>query len=298
MRSACFREDFMTARVGFVGVGAMGLAMAGHALKAGFQVTACDVDAECLAKAAASGLTAVGSLGELASAADVFVVVVATDAQSAAVTKELAPLAAAGSVIAIAATNNPGTMKELGRYCDQYGVKFIDAPVVYGLDGAREGNLLSLCGGREVDVEKARPVLMSYSRDMLHVGGLGAGQLAKACNNLLHWIHCVGNYEALLLAKRYGVDAQRMREVLLKSPGYNNTLERWDGTRFTWHEKDMDVVLDLAQSGGLVLPLTGQTDQLIKLFSAADVRDLLYGPEAHYLGRKVVPIATSEADAA
>jgi 3-hydroxyisobutyrate dehydrogenase len=189
-------------------------------------------------------------------------------------------------------------MHTLGRFCDQYDVKFIDAPVVYGLDGAREGTLLSLCGGRDADVEKARPVLMSYSRDVLHVGELGSGQLAKACNNLLHWIHCVGNYEALLLAKRYGVDAQRMREVLLKSPAYNNTLERWDGTRFTWHEKDMDVVLDLAQAGGLVLPLTGQTDQLIKLFSAADVRDLLYGPEAHYLGRRVVPIETSEAGTA
>ena len=88
----------------------------------------------------------------------------------------------------------------------------------------------------------AKPALMSYSRDVMHVGGLGAGQLAKACNNLLHWIHSVGNYEALLLAKRYGVDAQRMREVLLLSPGTNGTLERWDETRFTWHEKDMDVV--------------------------------------------------------
>jgi len=280
----------MSVKVGFVGVGAMGLAMASHALKAGFQVAAYDLDADCLAKASAAGLTAAKDLADLATMADVFVAVVATDAQSRAVTHELAPLVKKGSVIAIAATNNPGTMHELGKHCDQYGVGFIDAPVVYGLDGAREGTLLSLCGGRDDDIEKARPVLMSYSRDVLHVGELGSGQLAKACNNLLHWIHCIGNYEALLLAKRYGVDAQRMREVLLKSPGYNNTLDRWDGTRFTWHEKDMDVVLDLAQAGGLVLPLSGQTDQLIKLLSAADVHNLLYGPEAHYLGRRVVPI--------
>lgn len=280
----------MSVRVGFVGVGAMGLAMASHGLKAGFAVAAYDLDADSLAKASAAGIKTARDLADLATMADVFIAVVATDDQSRSVTKELAPLVRKGSVIAIAATNNPATMEELGAYCDGFGVRFIDAPVVYGLDGAREGTLLSLCGGREEDVEIARPVLMSYSRDVLHVGQLGAGQLAKACNNLLHWIHCIGNFEALLLAKRYGVDAQRMREVLLKSPGYNGTLARWDGTRFTWQEKDMDVVLDLAQAGGLVLPLSGQTDQLIKLLSASDVRDLLYGEEANYLGRRVVPI--------
>jgi 3-hydroxyisobutyrate dehydrogenase-like beta-hydroxyacid dehydrogenase len=70
-------------------------------------------------------------------------------------------------------------------------------------------------------------------------------------------IHSVANFEALAIAKRR-VDAQRMREVLLKCPGDNGTLRRWDSTRFTWQEKDMDFALELAQDGGLVLPLTGQ----------------------------------------
>ena len=284
----------MTIRVGYVGVGAMGLAMAKHTVKAGFQVSAFDLDAVALAEAAAAGISPAKSLADLGKMADVFIAVVATDAQSVAVTTELAAAAAPGSVIAVAATNNPGTMKELGPICAKYGVGFIDAPVVYGMDGARKGNLLSLCGGEAKHVEFAKPALMSYSRDVMHVGGLGAGQLAKACNNLLHWIHSVGNYEALLLAKRYGVDAQRMREVLLLSPGTNGTLERWDETRFTWHEKDMDVVMDLAQAGGLTLPLTGQVDQLIKLFSAADVRDLLHGTEAQYLGQRFTALSPAD----
>src|SRR4051812_16784686 len=83
-------------------------------------------------------------------------------------------------------------------------------------------------------MERARPVLMSYSRGVEHVGPLGAGQIAKTCNNLLHWIHSVANFEALAIAKRFGVDPQRMREVLLKCPGDNGTLRRWDSTRFTW----------------------------------------------------------------
>ena len=166
------------------------------------------------------------------------------------------------------------------------GLRLIDAPVVFGALGAREGNLLSLCGGDAADVERARPVMMSYSRGVEHVGPLGAGQLAKTCNNLLHWIHCVANFETLAIAKRYGVDAQRMREVLLKCPGDNGTLRRWDSTRFTWQEKDMDFVVELAQNGGLVLPLSGQVDQLIKTMTAADVAALLYGPECTYLGRQ------------
>jgi 3-hydroxyisobutyrate dehydrogenase-like beta-hydroxyacid dehydrogenase len=153
---------------------------------------------------------------------------------------------------------------------------------------------MSLCGGEAADVERARPVMMSYSRGVEHVGPLGAGQLAKTCNNLLHWIHCVANFETLALAKRYGVDAQRMREVLLKCPGDNGTLRRWDSTRFTWQEKDMDFVAELAQDGGLVLPLAGQVDQLIKTLTAADVAALLYGPECTYLGRRVAPMAEAD----
>ena len=173
-------------------------------------------------------------------------------------------------------------------------VGYVDCPVVYGMDGARDGKLLSLCGGKAEDVEKARPALICYSRDVLHVGPLGSGEIAKTCNNLLHWVHSVSNYEALLIAKRYGIDAQRMREVLLQAPAYNNTLDRWDHTKFTWQEKDMDVALDLAQAGGLVLPLTGTVDQLVKLFSAADVKGLLYGDEATYLGRKIVALKPEE----
>jgi len=185
-------------------------------------------------------------------------------------------------------------MKELDRLAQSRGKRFIDAPVVYGATGAREGNLLSLCGGTEADVERARPVLMAYSRNVLRVGPVGSGQLAKACNNLLHWAHCVSNFETLLIAKRFGVDAQRMREVLLECPAYNTTLKRWDGTRFTWQEKDMDLTMDLAQMSGLVLPLAGQIDQLVKLLSASDVKALLYGSECSYLGRTITPLSSDE----
>ena len=280
--------------IGVIGVGDMGLPMAGHIVARGFDVVAFDVDRDRLAAAVARGAKPVTGLSEMADSADTFVACLRTDDQMAAVAEELATHGRPGQLVVVAGTHSVDFMRRLAGIVGPNGLRLIDAPVVFGALGAREGNLMSLCGGEAADVERARPVMMSYSRGVEHVGPLGAGQLAKTCNNLLHWIHCVANFETLALAKRYGVDAQRMREVLLKCPGDNGTLRRWDSTRFTWQEKDMDFVAELAQDGGLVLPLAGQVDQLIKTLTAADVAALLYGPECTYLGRRVTPM--TEAD--
>jgi 3-hydroxyisobutyrate dehydrogenase-like beta-hydroxyacid dehydrogenase len=281
-------------KTGIVGVGEMGAAMAGHLNAKGHEVTAYDIDPAKLGAISSRGIGVAASLEELAKLAEIFLVVVSTDEQSKRVTETLSQHARADALIAVVATNSPNTMKELAKLCAGRGLRFIDAPVVYGASGAREGMLLSLCGGSEEDVEWAKPALMAYSRDVLRVGPVGAGQLAKACNNLLHWVHCVSNYETLLLAKRFGVDAQKMREVLLECPAFNLTLKRWDNTRFTWQEKDMDVTMDLAQQAGVPLPLAGQVDQLVKLLSADDVKALLYGPECSYLGVTVSPMRPDE----
>jgi 3-hydroxyisobutyrate dehydrogenase-like beta-hydroxyacid dehydrogenase len=281
-------------RVAVAGAGVMGLAMAGHLIDKGHAVAVYDVDSARVREAEERGAAGASSLKTLAGLADLFIAAVATDDQSREVTTTLAQHAEPGSVVAIAATNHPRTMQELAAVCATRGLRFIDAPVVYGATGARDGTLLSLCGGAQEDVEFARPALMAYSRAVMHVGPVGAGQIAKTCNNLLHWVHCVANFETLLIAKRFGLDAQRMREVLLECPGTNGTLRRWDTTKFTWQEKDMDVTMDLAQEAGLMLPLAGQVDQLIKRLKAEDVKALLYGPEAQYLGVQVTPLSREE----
>ena len=243
-----------------------------------------------------NGIATHPSLAALAKAADVFILVVATDEQ---VDRRRAMSCRdrqrTARTIVVAATISPdddaGTRTATARL---RGKRLVDAPVVYGASGAREGTLLSLCGGDRSRHRAGAPSADGYSRDVLRVGPVGAGQVAKACNNLLHWVHCVANFETLLIAKRYGIDAQRMREVLLECPGHNGTLRRWDNTRFTWQEKDMDLTLDLAQKAGLVLPLAGQVDQIIKTLTAADVKALLYGEEASYLGRKVAAMASDE----
>lgn len=281
-------------RVGVIGVGAMGRAMAGHIARAGHEVVAHDVAPERLAEAAADGLATAETLAEAAQHSEVLIVVVVTDAQSAAVTRGIVETGRPGSAIVIAATNHPQTMIALSAEAQTAGFGFVDAPVCFGLQGAKEGRLVSLCGGSAEDVERVDPVLRAYSREVYHIGPVGTGQLAKTCNNMLHWAACCANYEVLLLAKRYGVDAQRMREILLDCPGQNGTLKDWDTTRFTWHQKDMDVALDLAQDGQVPMPLFGQVDQLVKRLGPDRVKELLYGPEASYLGAPVAPLKKDE----
>jgi 3-hydroxyisobutyrate dehydrogenase-like beta-hydroxyacid dehydrogenase len=280
--------------IGVIGVGDMGLPMCGHILARGFDVIAYDLDPGRLSAAAGTGAKSASGLPELAGESDIVIACLRTDEQMETVTEELVAHGRPGQLIVVTGTHGLDSMRRLATMVKPAEMRVIDAPVVFGMQGAKEGNLLSLCGGEAADVERARPVLLSYSSDVEHVGALGAGQLAKTCNNLLHWIHSVANFEVLAIAKRYGVDAQRMREVLLKCPGDNGTLRRWDTSRFTWQEKDMDFVISLAQDGDLVLPLTGQVDQLVKTMTAGDVAALLYEQECTYLGRRITPLASSE----
>jgi 3-hydroxyisobutyrate dehydrogenase len=281
-------------KVSIIGVGDMGRDIAVHVRDKGHDVTAFDISEQRRTDAAGNGIKVVHSLAAAVAGAEVHLVIVATDEQSETVTREILGSAAKGSTIAILATNSPKTMQALAVECDAKGIGFVDAPVVFGREGARDGTLGSLCGGTKEHVAKITPVLEAYSKDVHHVGPVGSGQVAKACNNMLHWAACVANFEVLLLAKRYGIDAQNMREILTQCPGTNGTLERWDGTRFTWHEKDMDLALTLAQDGKLPLPLFGQVDQLVKHLDAEKVKNLLYGPDADYLGQHVKPLTKEE----
>ena len=281
-------------KVGMIGVGEMGFHMARHSVDRGLEVYAYDVSAERLAAAAEKGAKSTSGLKELAQNVEAFVVCVRTDQQMEDVTKELAEVGKTGQLVIAAGTHSLDFMEDLAGIVTPKGLRIIDAPVVFGTRGAREGSLLSLCGGTEEDVEFGRPAMLGYSKGVEHVGPLGAGQLAKTCNNLLHWVFNVANYETISLAKRYGVDAQRMREVLLKCPSFNGTLDRWDTTTLAWQEKDMDFAMDLAQKGGLMLPLAGQVDQLVKKISAPDIKKLLYEAEATYLGQPVKAMSKDE----
>jgi len=273
-------------KVGFVGCGEMGEPMAGHVMKSKkFEVWIYDIRAAATKAIAKRGAKIAKSLEELARTCDLFIVMVGYDHQVKQVVTDLAKVGKKGAVIVITATSHPDMVMECAAIAAKRGMGVVDAPVCYGLEGARNGTLASLVGGAKKDVAKARPVLACYSRAVHHLGELGAGEIGKTLNNMLHWAHCIANYEALLLGKVYGLDGQKLRETLVQCPATNGTLARWDGTRFTWQEKDMDIALDLAQKRKLPLPFFGQVDQMIKWFHADDVAALLYKKEAPYMGK-------------
>lgn len=274
-------------KVGFVGCGEMGEPMAGHVLKTGrFEVWVFDIRKAATKAIARRGAKAARSLAELGRHCDLIIVMVGYDHQVKQVVTDLARVGRKGAVIVITATTHPDIVVECAAIARERGMGVIDAPVCFGLEGARNGTLASLVGGAASDVAKARPVLECYSRAVHHLGELGAGEVGKTLNNMLHWAHCIANYEALLLGKVYGLDAQKLRETLVQCPATNGTLARWDGTKFTWQEKDMDIALDLAQKRKLPLPFFGQVDQMIKWFHADDVAALLYKKEAPYMGKR------------
>jgi 3-hydroxyisobutyrate dehydrogenase len=275
-------------KVGFVGVGAMGNHMATHCMKRGsHEVWVYDV-----AKAAANAMKKKGAkvaknLKELGSVCDVIIVMVGYDHQVKQVVTDLSTQGKKkGCIIVITATSHPDVILECVGIAKKGGMKILDAPVCFGLDGAEAGTLVSTVGGEKKDYDKAKPVLECYSRAAFYMGPHGCGELGKTINNMLHWAHSIANQEVLLLGKVYGIDPQGMREMLLKMPGTNGTLDRWDETRFTWQEKDLDIALDLAQKRRLALPLFGCVDQLIKLSHQNQVSDLLYSKKINYLGRE------------
>ncbi len=276
--------------VGFVGVGAMGNPMATHCVNSGKfnAIYAYDLSKSAINKMVKNGAKASRSLKHLGSVCDVIVIMVGYDDQVRQVVTDLANSKPNnGCVLVITATSHPDMILEAAKIAKKGGLKVIDAPVCFGLGGARDGTLASMVGGTKADVKKATPVLECYSRAVHHLGPLGCGEIGKTVNNMLHWVHSLSNQEALLLGKSYGIDPQKLRETLLQSPGRNGTLEEWDGTRFTWHEKDMDIAMDLAQERELPMPLFGQVDQLIKFSHWQQIQDLLYTKKIEFLGRKL-----------
>jgi len=273
--------------VGFVGIGAMGEAMAGHVLARGHDcVSVYDVRPDATGPLIARGASGAESLAQIRATSELIIAMVVDDEQVINIAHELAAATGRDSILAIASTVHPRTMHEASDICRAGGIDVIDAPVCFGRRGAHDGTLATLCGGDAATVARARGIFEAYSRAVHHVGPLGSGQLAKTVNNMLHWAHCVSNYEALLLAKSHGLDAQKLREILLECPATNGTLEMWDDTRFTWPQKDMSIALALARETDLPLPMFGQVDQLVRLLSQQAVADLLHGESADYLGRR------------
>jgi 3-hydroxyisobutyrate dehydrogenase-like beta-hydroxyacid dehydrogenase len=183
--------------------------------------------------------------------------------------------AARGSVICIASSCAPETCRQLESLAAPKGIGVLDCPVVLGQEAANNGTVTSYVGGEAHSVERARPVLMAFSAQVLHLGPIGSGQIAKTINNLLLWACMAANYEALTLAKQLGADVPRLIAALGHGSGANWSLSRWGKSTGKWAAKDMDVALELAQDAAVPVPLAGLVDQLMKAINQERMKALL-----------------------
>jgi 3-hydroxyisobutyrate dehydrogenase-like beta-hydroxyacid dehydrogenase len=264
-------------KAGMIGLGAMGHQFARHMIAKGYEVTGYDVSPARNAKAKEIGVNVVSGAGDVAKAADVVVIMVATDQQVEDVIGREGLLAALkpGSVICVASSVDPNTARALEKTCLAKGVGLLDTPVVLGQEAANNGTCTCFVGGGEKWLEAARPVLACFSANVLYLGASGSGQIAKMINNLLLWACISANTEALTFAKTLGADIPKLIEALKFSSGANWSLARWGKSTGKWAEKDMDVALELAQEVKQPMPLAAHVDQLMKSINQETMRALL-----------------------
>ena len=258
----------MIRKVGIIGLGKMGLPIARHLVSHGFDVSGFDVHAPQCEAAAKVGVTPRGNPREVAAASDLSLILVGFDDEVMEVVQAedgLLAGAKSGSVIAVASTVSADTMQEVQKLATAKNVDVIDAPLCRGEPAAESGKLLVLVGGDEPIVTRCRPVLAAFGNDVIHVGGLGSGQIGKMINNLLLWACVSANWEGLKLAEALGVDSEKLRQALLLSSGNNWALETWLLPRpMPWAEKDMAIVMENADKARLSLPLCGVTREVVK----------------------------------
>lgn len=243
--------------VGVIGAGRMGLPIIGHLVTNGRQVLVHDVDAAKEAEVTKRGARFVQDRGEIARACDTVLVCVGYEEQlHEMMSGEDGMLGAlrAGAVVAVLSTVSPEAMKELAQAARTHDVDVVDAPVCRGSWAADAGELLSLLGGTEEAVAKFSGVASAYSTDIVHIGDSGAGQVAKAVNNLILWACLVADHEGLALAQRYDVDVELLRKALAMSSADNHALGNWNNQTMAWAEDDMKIVSEMAVAAGIGLP--------------------------------------------
>ena len=256
------------ANVGVIGAGRMGTPIIGHLVKKGFSTRACDLNPQRESAVKALGAEWLSDPALLAAQSDVILVCVGFDAEVRALLAEGGPLrsAKAGSIVAILSTVRPETVQQLAALQTvlNTGLQVVDSTVCRGGMAADTGTLLSFVGGAADVVARLTPVLRAYSSDVVHTGGVGTAQVAKAANNLILWACLVADHEALALAKHYGMDIDVLRKALMMSSAENHALEVWGKQSMAWAEDDMVIVGEMAAKAGLSLPQAGLNREICR----------------------------------
>ncbi len=209
-------------RIGFIGVGTMGLPMATNLLKKGFAVTAYDLNAAAVQAAVAAGMTAAASAAEAVAGADIVITMLPSSphVESAYMGDGgVVNAARKGTLCVDMSTIDPATSRRVAAAAAERGVRFVDAPVSGGTPRATDGTLAIMVGASPEDFQAALPALQAMGANVFHVGPVGSGEVAKLCNNLIAGVAAVAVSEAFRIAEGFGVDPKVVTDVIAKSSG-------------------------------------------------------------------------------
>ena len=210
------------AKIGFIGLGNMGLPMAQNLIKAGHQVEGLDVSAASLEKLKGAGGGAAANAKELASRSDVVVTMLPSGKEVRDVylgASGIVENAKAGTLLIDSSTIDVDTARAVAKAAEAKGLMMVDAPVSGGVGGAQGATLTFMVGGSDAAFAKAKPFLEAMGKTIVHAGGAGNGQAAKICNNMILGVSMIAVSEAFVLAETLGLDAQKLFDISSKSSG-------------------------------------------------------------------------------
>lgn len=260
----------MTLRVGFVGLGAMGIGMAQNLSKHGMLAAVWNRTRSKATRLAQSmNCPAVATLAEITGLCDVIVTCVSADEDVLSVVEELLTGSISGKIVIDCSTVSADTARAAAHRLRTRNAQFLDAPVSGGVEGARDGTLAIMVGGDEATFAKATPVLEAMGKTVTHFGENGAGQAAKATNQIM----CAGVIqavaEAMAFAKSQDLPLDKLIETLGKGAGSSwyfvnraPNIVRDDyppGFRVRLHDKDLKICRAMAARHGVQLPLIEMT---------------------------------------
>lgn len=269
--------------LGFAGIGLMGLPMCQRLLAAGYRLTVWNRSPEKCAPLLAAGARLAETPAALSRESDTVLLCLADTQVVREVVFGEGGVAAGGrpgQLLVDLSSLEPGATRvmaaQLAAGC---GMSWLDAPVSGGTAGARAGSLAIMVGGTSADLARARPILLALGERVTHMGDVGAGQVTKACNQMIVACNALVIAEAVALAERAGVDASRLAQALAGGFADSRPLQilapqmaQSNFTPVSWHVrtllKDLDTAVGLAREEGAPTPISGLAAQLMRLHGA------------------------------
>ncbi|MFB4213120.1 2-hydroxy-3-oxopropionate reductase [Shouchella sp. JSM 1781072] len=274
-------RKIMKKRVGFIGLGIMGMPMTRNLIKAGFQVTAFDLNQDAVNLIASEGATAASSGKEVAQNSDVIITMLPKGEHVRAAlfgVNGVIEGAEEGLIIVDMSSVSPVDSKQMATHAAEKGVHFLDAPVSGGEPKAIDGTLAIMVGGEESVFAQAKPVLEAMGTDIVLVGDAGCGTTAKLANQIIVNLNIAAVSEALVLASKAGIDIEKMYQAIRGGLAGSTVMDAKipmildrnfvAGGRIDINMKDLTNVMNTAHEMHVPLPLSSQLLEIFHSLSA------------------------------